>query len=506
MQQFTERYAEKIRGVLSCLDRIVITGTIPGVCFAEGMTGYLYQQGIRIFDYPKWADGLREEIRANAEKIASQNGLEIEFIRKNTFRKEDRIKKILDKRGGAPGMVHIFSAMESCASYKPWHDKQTHKTFLKPDSGKCLHYYFYFIVEQLGLCYLRVPTWAPFRLQFYCNGHNVLASQLRRRGISFTLLDNAFIEMEEWGKAQNLADTFSPERLHRYLDRIAKQLCPIIRHFPSQYHWSLMQVEYATDIVFHRQRDLSSLYEELVRTAIHSVKPEQVATFFGRPLHGLFQDELGNDFHTRVEGTRIKHHMGKVAIKMYDKFALILRIETTANDVSFFKHHRSVEHRDQTRQMQLAPVKKSIYSLPALIGIMSAVNSRYLQFISAIEDPTFSLRQLEKISRPASDTQRTYRGFNLFHGEDLELFRAINRGEFNIHGFQNRDLQKYLDSQSPQQISRIIKRLRKHGLIKKVARTYRYYLTSLGRRVTLTALKLREMFIIPYLRGNLAIS
>jgi hypothetical protein len=140
-----------------------------------------------------------------------------------------------------------------------------------------------------------------------------------------------------------------------------------------------------------------------------------------------------------------------------------------------------------------------------LIGLLSAANARYLQFISAIDDPTFSLRQLEKISRPASDPQRTYRGFNLFYGEDLDVFLAINRGEFNIHGFQNRDLYTHLDSRSPQQISRIIKRLRKHGLIKRVARTYRYYLTALGRKVTLTALKLREMFIIPYLRGNLAI-
>ena len=149
MQQFTERYAEKIRGVLSCLDRIVITGTIPRICFAEGMTGYLYEQGIRIFDYPQLADGLREEIRANAEKIASKNGLEIEFIRKNTFRKEDGYKEDPGETRRCPGLVDIFSAMEPCASYKPWHDKKTHKTFLKPDSGKRLHYYFYFIVADL---------------------------------------------------------------------------------------------------------------------------------------------------------------------------------------------------------------------------------------------------------------------------------------------------------------------------------------------------------------------
>ncbi len=59
-------------------------------------------------------------------------------------------------------------------TYRPWHDKATGKTFLKFDQSKCLHYYFYFIDKKLGLCYLHVPTWAPFRLQFYMNGYNLL--------------------------------------------------------------------------------------------------------------------------------------------------------------------------------------------------------------------------------------------------------------------------------------------------------------------------------------------
>jgi DNA-binding MarR family transcriptional regulator len=505
MKLLTERHADKIRGVLSCLDRIVITGTIPHICHADGMSGFLRNEGIRIFDFPQWAKKLRDEIRANAEKIAQKNGIEIEFMRKSTFRKEDRVKEVLGRRGTHPGLVHILSAMESCSTYQPWHDKKTHKTFLKPDSGKCLHYYFYFILPELGLCYLRVPTWAPFRLQFYCNGHNILAYQLDRHAIPFKMVDNAFSEIEDWDKAQSLSDSFSPKQLHRHLDRIAKELCPIIAHFQERYHWSIMQLEYATDIVFRRQSDLAPLYQDLVRTAIHSVKPENVATFLGRRLTGQYQDEIGNDFHTRIEGTRIKHHMGKVAIKMYDKYALILRIETTVNDVSFFKHHREVEHRNGTTEMKVAPVKKTIYSIPPLIGIMAAANWRYLQFISAIEDPTFSLRQLDKISRPAADSQRSYRGFNLFHGDDLLLFQTINRGEINIRGFKNRDLQIRLNHMTSQKISRHIKRLRKHGLIKKVAKTYRYYLTSLGRKVTLAALKLREMFIIPCLRGDLTI-
>ena len=82
--------------------------------------------------------------------------------------------------------------MESCNTYKPWHDKVSKKTFLKQDESKCLHYYFYFIDKELGLCYLRVPTWSPFRLQFYMNGHNFLSNKMKKKDISYETIDNAF--------------------------------------------------------------------------------------------------------------------------------------------------------------------------------------------------------------------------------------------------------------------------------------------------------------------------
>jgi hypothetical protein len=60
----TERYGERIAGVLSCYDRVVVTGTLPGVCYAEGMTRFLYANKIRIFDYPQFAATLRDAVRA----------------------------------------------------------------------------------------------------------------------------------------------------------------------------------------------------------------------------------------------------------------------------------------------------------------------------------------------------------------------------------------------------------------------------------------------------------
>ena len=162
---------------LSCYDRVVMTGTLPTVCYATGMTKFLSAIGVRIFDYPRFLDAARP--RARAGSIAgSAGGDHDEHIAKSHIRKEAVVAEVLKRRGEHPGLVHVISAMEACGAYQPWHDKQTHKTFVRPDSGKCLHYYFYFIDAELGLVYLRVPTWAPFRLQFYCNGHSWLARQL----------------------------------------------------------------------------------------------------------------------------------------------------------------------------------------------------------------------------------------------------------------------------------------------------------------------------------------
>ena len=146
-----ERYDERIAGVLSCYDRIVITGTLPGVCHARGMTSFLYTNAIRIFDYPQFAATLRDTVRENAAKVAEAAGVAIEHISKSCVRKEDIVAKAIARRGEHPGLAHVISAMEACGAYEPWHDKKSHKTFVRPDSGKCLHYYFYFIDAELGL-------------------------------------------------------------------------------------------------------------------------------------------------------------------------------------------------------------------------------------------------------------------------------------------------------------------------------------------------------------------
>ncbi len=87
----TDKYADKIYGTITCYDRMIIQGYILGWSHAEGMTGYLNANNIRIFDFSNFSQPLTEQIRANAQRIADENGIEIEFIRKlRAFRKDDR--------------------------------------------------------------------------------------------------------------------------------------------------------------------------------------------------------------------------------------------------------------------------------------------------------------------------------------------------------------------------------------------------------------------------------
>ena len=185
---------------------------------------------------------------------------------------------------------------------------------------------------------------------------------------------------------------------------------------------------------------------------------------------------------------------------MYDKFGLVFRIETTTNDVAFFKHHRWVEQRDGQTVFKLANLKKGIYSLqPDLAKLMEGSNQRYLAFVSDLDDFTPGEKALDKISRPVEENGRSYKGFNFFSADDLERLLVLLQGEFCISGFRNLHIRRYLPELTSSRVSYFLKRLRLHGVIKKVGKSYKYYLTEFGRRVLISGLKLRELFLIPVL-------
>ena len=100
---------------------------------------------------------------------------------------------------------------------------------------------------------------------------------------------------------------------------------------------------------------------------------------------------------------------------MYDKFGIVLRIETTTNDVSSFKHYRKVEHRKGPSSTGFAPMKKNIYSLGDLAGILFACNRRYLAHLSALDDFSAGVKLLDRVTRPRKVEGKTVKGIDFFN-------------------------------------------------------------------------------------------
>jgi DNA-binding transcriptional ArsR family regulator len=128
--------------------------------------------------------------------------------------------------------------------------------------------------------------------------------------------------------------------------------------------------------------------------------------------------------------------------------------------------------------------------------ILLGCNQRYLAFLSSLDDPSAGERDLQRLSQPHIGTGPSVKGLNFFAPDEQTLLRALQRGEFNIHGWRRADLFKYLFL-TPSAMSRQLKRLRDLGVIKKVSHTYRYYLTRLGRSATAAACALTRFNIIP---------
>lgn len=494
------RYADQLVGSLRCFDRVILHGTLVDVAHPGALLVSMRAAGFRPRDLARFGQPITSPVREHIIGVAREHGVEIEVVRRKNFRQEDRVAAILKRRGTHPGLVHVFAVKEGATVFDTRCARADGYAQVITRWGACLHYYLYWIDPLLGLIHVRVPTWLPLRLQVYFNGHSWLAQQLEAAGISYRLVDNALSQCGDWARAQQLADGLDPRDLHEKLKALTRLCCPVTSQFPNGYHWCLTQVEYAQDLVFKDPQSLDRLFEELARQALLAIKSEDVARFLGKRLP-LGQDTpVNSHLGRRHEGLRLKHSFGPASVKLYNKPGGILRLEMTTYDVSFFRHYRQVVHQDGTKEQCLATMKKSIYSVRDLAPLMEAGVKRYSQWVASLQEHTASQQDTTRLGRPARDQQgRSYRGFNPFLEEDEAVLQILLRGEHALAGLTARRLRSLLEGWSRGRISRLLKRFRLHGLLRKVGGTYTYHLTSLARRVATAVLEIKNNLMVPQL-------
>jgi hypothetical protein len=515
VNQFVARHASLVTCTLSGFDRVVLRGHLLPLLRDRGMFTFLTRAGVRLLDFKKFVLETSERVKQAALAEVQRRRRPESYLESPKVSKEDLARRLLREHPlQRPGLICAFKAVEPCMSFEYHRSADPGECGLKLRPKKCLHLYKYWLHPVLGFMSARLQTWFPFNVQICFNGREWLAQQLRRRGCLFKRVDNCFTWLANPVLAQRLMDEQLNTDWPAMLTPIARALNPLhdelFAPWPMDYYWSGYQTEWATDVVFENPHALASIYPALVQHATAHLQSPDVMRFLAPKAHGNFTGEIVTSFKDRAEGVRVKHWVRGNSIKRYDKAGSILRVETTIARTNDFKVLRP-RHDLPAGRLEWRPLRKGIADLHRRAEVSQRSNERYLDALAVVDDTTPCSHLFDAVARPVVDEGRRFRALRIGDPDDLALLQTISRGEFATAGFRNRELRRLLhpaSSTAPTaaqrrlsaQISRKLRLLRAHGLIKKIPRTHRYQLTERGRLLTAALRATRDANVKQLLR------
>jgi hypothetical protein len=504
-----ELYQDKITGAIRGLDRIRFRGTLRWLANQSGLSGFMSFTNVLLKDFGGWAEGLTAMIRQSCRAKADELGIETHYLKRTSIDKEKLAREIAESRGIREGSICMFSAVEPCIAPMVKGNKRQKKLELVMAQRKCVFVYHYFDDPVFGFGHVRVQSWVPFNVFICLNGRHWLERQLQKQGIGYIKDGNCFPWIENVETAQKLLDEQLKSDWKQILDRLAFGSCPelgqVLRPLRPDYYWSADETEWATDIMFKSRQALDSLYPSLVHHAIRISDSPSVMRYFGRrniSLSGQIKSrapkEVMTDYRRFYEGVRVKHWLNRNSVKMYNKGGSILRLETTINATRDFKVFRQPND-DSAKPASWQRMRKGVSDLHRRCTVSQQCNERYGDALAAAQVQ----KKLKEVVSGACNRivkkGKRYRGLNPWQNEDYRMLVFLAKGENAINGFRNQYLRKWLYPELEQappderkkacgRVTRRIRLLRAHGLIRKVPRANRYVLTEKGRKFSVALL------------------
>lgn len=505
MEKFIAHHRALVSSVLSGFDRLVFRGSLRALRHC-GIYGFLHRAGVRLLEFGKFAQETTERVKEAALREAHERERPVLYLESPRTSKEDLARDLLQQHPLAqPGLICAFKTVEPCMRFEYHRSPKLDERGLHLRAGKCLYIYKYYLDPDFGFMHLRLQTYLPFDVQVCLNGREWLSRQLLRQGVGFEKADNCFTRVDAPQQAQHLLDEQLRTAWPTTLDALRQRIHPlhedIFRASPMNYWWVAYQTEWATDLLFAAPAALGTLYPALVRHALDHFKSPDVLRFLGRTQRQAWTTEIQSSLRERHEGVRVKHWLNGNSVKMYDKAGRILRVETTIGNPKDFcvlrprrEDERGQRHDAATgAQLVWRNMRKSVADLHRRAALSQRANHRYLDALSVVDDPTPCSRIFDSFARSVVDGGLRFRALRLGDPAELALLEAISRGEFVATGFRNRDLRRLLysrphtkadDRRRSGKLSRLLRLLRAHGVVRKIQKTHRYQLTQRGRLLT----------------------
>jgi hypothetical protein len=500
MKSFLSRFRGLVLFIVSGFDRLRLCGESRLLNHARGVESYCYQQRIPFKEFTDHAEGLTKTLR---RQMASNRGeVPLKYLDSPDVDKEQIAVELARQHGRTQGRIALITCQESGLTYRI---RKNQEGLVEPrkEKTRCLHYYHYFLHEQLGLCYVRIQSWFPFSVRVGLNGRRWLAQQLHNRGVGFQQRGNLISAVDNVELAQRLLDEQKHMDWPALLRDLVRPVHPLWDYLHDQartpFYWMAEQSEWATDVVFRSADQLALWYPRWIQHGVLNLSCKDVMRYLGRKVpehgYGALSGEAKIDLRTRADGTRLKFWYNTNALKFYDKENIALRIETTINSPKEYKVFRTKEGESADAAKSWQHLRKGVADLPRRAEVADAANKRLAESLASVAAPMTLGELLEPLGQPvlAADGRRLARPLNPLTGADGELLRALAQGDFIINGFRNRDLRQRLfgicdDTKERRRqsarITRLLAILRAHNLIMKIQKTHRYQLTANGRRVT----------------------
>jgi hypothetical protein len=510
MSIFEDIHAARVAGSLAMFDRVIFRGHLRNFYKPGAVRIFLWEQGVPLTGFGTWAKAATDAICDNAHAIAAEAGRPVIYLEQNLTRdtgqtKEDLVRKIAERDGVSEGLICVLRTLEPCLSFDIRRNHYTHQLEAVPRTRKCVHFYFYCIDAEFGFMHIKIQTWLPWPVQVYVNGREWLARQLDTAGVGYLRYTNTLLRIDDLEAASDLCERFAHRAWPRTLDALARRVNPhlatVRRAGFGGYYWVLDQAEIATDVMFHTRPALGEIMPDLVRHASLNMSSADVVRFLGRKLHHALKAEVITDTKGRPEGWRVKHRLARNWIKVYDKVS-VLRVETTINNPREFRVLRVFTDERGRRERRWTEMNKGVANMWRYYQVGMAANRRYLDALAAAPLKGKGIAALDALCRSRTLHGRHHARFDPLRPADRQLFRALLAGGHNIVGFRNADLVARLYRRPPAnqteahrrcaRVSRLIAKLRGHGLVAKVPHQRLYRVTPYGQRVLTAAIVLHD--------------
>ena len=473
--------ADHVTLEVESIDRMFLNLYQPRLQHELGVVGFFKLHRGFPFVSSVLMDPISKAFVADIHRFVADQGVDLVSFHPGQ-RKDDLAREYLGRFEGTEGVLFVGRAQEKTTVFRTEKRRNpvTGATYpwLVRTSAIVNHFYIYAVDEDFGPFFIKFCTYFPYNAKVSLNGNEWAKRQATKAGLAFTSLDNGFASCSDPAALQRICDRLDATKIDRFvrkwLARLPHPFTGADRRAGYRYDISILQAEFCLTQVLDRPASGRVFFEEVVRENIDLGRPDRISAIFARRIQSGRRRHTPGRFRTRVftEGVVPSLHVEykHTRIKQYHKEEIALRTETTINDTRDFR------------------IGKRLPNLPALREVGFSANRRLLGVQRISHDPALGEAAIARVAHPLDLDGRRVAALRFGDPRVHALLGALVVFRLLPHGFANRDLRAHVapllgrqaESLSPGQMTYDLRRLRLHGLIRRVPGTHRYEPTDFG--------------------------